>query len=229
MQKVIFYLAVILSVCMFASCNKDDDAAISLNEKEVTLQVDGKQQLKATGDVSKWSSANDFIASVSENGMITANHVGETSIMAQGSGGFALCNVIVKPQYTYYVEPLCKEGATKNDIKQFEKRKLHSEDSERLFYDGENSLLTAVVYQFDTNGKLKFVMLMLPHHNSTTLASQLINFLLERYNSFADIDGVYTFIDANKLKSASKLIYLEVNPQGYRGYISITYAVNTNK
>lgn len=88
MQKVIFYLSVILSVCMLASCSKDDDDAISLKEKEVTLLVDGKQQLKATGEVSKWSSANDFITSVSENGMITANHVGET-IMVQKAQHYA--------------------------------------------------------------------------------------------------------------------------------------------
>ena len=82
MQKVIFYLAVILSVCMFSSCSKDDDFSISLNEKEIVLHVDATQQLKATGEVSKWSSENDFIASVSESGMVTANHVGETRIMA---------------------------------------------------------------------------------------------------------------------------------------------------
>lgn len=52
MQKVIFYLAVMLSVCIFSSCSSNDDSPISLQEKEVTLKVDGIQQLKATGDVS---------------------------------------------------------------------------------------------------------------------------------------------------------------------------------
>lgn len=229
MQKVIFYLAVMLSVCMFSSCNSNDESPFSLQEKEVTLKVGGTQQLKVTGDVSKWSSENDFIASVSVNGMVTANHVGETRVMAQGSNGSASCNVIVTPKYTYYVEPLCKEGATREDVKKFEKRKLRSDDSDGLFYEGENSLVSAVAYQFDANGKLKFALLVLPHHNSSTLATQLINFLLERYNPVADIDGVYTFINANKLNSANKVVYMEVSPQGYHGYISITYAVNTNK
>ena len=53
-------------------------------------------------------------------------------------------------------------------------------------------------------------MLMIPHHNSTVLAKQLISFLLERYNPVADIDGVYTFVDANSLKDAHKIIYMEV-------------------
>lgn len=52
MQKVIFYLAVMLSVCMFSSCSSNDDSPNSLQEKEVSLKVDGTQQLKATGDVS---------------------------------------------------------------------------------------------------------------------------------------------------------------------------------
>ena len=229
MQKVIFYLAVMLSVCMFSSCSSNDDTSVSLNEKEVVLKVDGTQQLKATGDVSKWSSENDFVASVSETGMVKANHVGETQIMAQGSNGSASCNVTVKPQYSYYIEPLCKEGVTKQDIKKFETRKLHTESSDDLFYDGENSTISTVGYKFDTNGKLNFVMLMLPHHYSTTLATQLINFLLERYNPVTDLDGVYTFIDANKLNLANKIVYMEVNPKGYSGYICITYLVNTNK
>lgn len=229
MQKVIFYLAVMLSVCMFSSCSSNDDALISLSEKEVTLKVDATQQIKATSDVSKWSSENDFIASVSESGMVTANHIGETRIMAQGSNGSAFCNVSVKPQYAYYMEPLCKEGTTKEDIKKFEKRNLHTESSDGLFYDGENSTVSAVAYKFDTNGKLNFVMLMLPHHYSTTLASQLINFLLERYNPLADFDRVYSFIDANKLNLANKIVYMEVSPKGYNEYICITYKVNTNK
>lgn len=70
---------------------------------------------------------------------------------------------------------------------------------------------------------------MLPHHYSTTLASQLINFLLERYNPLADFDRVYSFIDANKLNLANKIVYMEVSPKGYNEYICITYKVNTNK
>ncbi len=229
MQKEIFYLAVMLSVCMFSSCSCNDDAPISLSEKEVTLKVDATLQLKATEEVSKWSSENNFIASVSESGMVTANHVGETRIMAQGANGSAFCNVTIKPQYTYYIEPLCKEGVTKEDVKRCETRKLHTESADGLFYDGENSAVSAVAYKFDTNGKLNFVMLMLPHHYSTTLASQLINFLLERYIPVADFDGIYSFINANKLNLANKIVYMEVSPKGYNEYICITYKVNANK
>lgn len=149
--------------------------------------------------------------------------------MASGNGNSATCKIVVEPQYSYYIEPLCQAGITKADVKRFEKRNLRSETSDGLFYDGENALVSAVAYQFDSNGKLNFVMLMIPHHNSTVLAKQLINFLLERYNPVADLDGVYTFVDANSLKDAHKIMYMEVSPKGYYNYISIIYKVNTSK
>ena len=229
MQKVFLILAAMLSAFAFTSCSSDDDSTVSLAESAVTLKVDENKQLKASGNVKKWGSENEFIASVSIRGLVTANHVGETQVMANGSNGSAICKITVQPKYTYYIEPLCKEGITKSDVKKYEKRNLRSESTDGLFYNGENTLVTAVAYQFDSNGYLKYVLLMIPHHNSSVLAQQLINFLLERYNPVADIDGVYTFIDANSVKTANKIVYMEVAPQGYYNYISVTYAINTNK
>lgn len=229
MQKVFMILAAMLSAFAFTSCSSDDDSTVSLSESAVTLKVDENKQLKASGDVKKWGSENEFIASVSTNGLVTANHVGETQVIANGSNGSAICHVTVQPQYTYYAEPPCKEGITKSDVKKYEKRNLRSESTDGLFYDGESSLVTAVAYQFDSNGYLKYVLLMIPHHNSSVLVQQLVNFLLERYNPVTEMDGVYSFIDANNLKTASKIVYMEVAPQGYYNYISVTYVVNTNK
>lgn len=229
MQKVFLILAAMLSAFVFTSCSKDDDSTVSLAESSATLKVDENKQLKVSGEVKEWSSENEFIASVSATGLVTANHVGETRIMAKGPNSSAICNITVQPQYTYHTEPLCKEGITKSDVKKYEKRKLRSETTDGLFYNGENSLVTAVAYQFDSNDHLKYALLMIPHHNSSVLTQQLINFLLERYNPVADIDGIYSFIDANNLKTASKIVYLEVAPQGYYNYISVTYAINTNK
>lgn len=64
--------------------------------------------------------------------------------MASGNGNSATCKIVVKPQYSYYIEPLCQEGITKDDVKRFEKRNLRAETSDGLFYDGENSLVSAV-------------------------------------------------------------------------------------
>ena len=229
MQKVMLFLASMLIVFSLSSCSNDDDSAITISPKEVTMKVDEIKQLQTTGDIQKWRSEDNFIASVSPTGAVTANHVGETNVMASGNGNSATCKIVVEPQYSYYIEPLCQAGITKADVKRFEKRNLRSETSDGLFYDGENALVSAVAYQFDSNGKLNFVMLMIPHHNSTVLAKQLINFLLERYNPVADLDGVYTFVDANSLKDAHKIMYMEVSPKGYYNYISIIYKVNTSK
>lgn len=150
MQKVMLFLASMLIVFSLSSCSKDDDSTITISPKEVTMKVDENKQLQTTGDIQKWSSENIFIASVSPTGSVTANHVGETNIMASGNANSATCKIIVEPQYSYYKEPLCQEGITKADVKRFEKRNLRSETSDGLFYDGENSLVSAVAYQFDS-------------------------------------------------------------------------------
>ena len=148
MQKVMLFLTSILIVFSLSSCSNDDDSAITISPKEVTMKVDESKQLQTTGDIQKWSSENIFIVSVSPTGVVTANHVGETNIMASGNGNSATCKIVVEPQYSYYIEPLCQEGITKADVKRFEKRNLRSETDDGLFYDGENSLVSAVAYQF---------------------------------------------------------------------------------
>ena len=143
------FLASMLIVFSLSSCSNDDDSAITISPKEVTMKVDEIKQLQTTGDIQKWSSEDNFIASVSPTGAVTANHVGETNVMASGNGYSATCKIVVEPQYSYYIEPLCQAGITKAAVKRFEKRNLRSETSDGLFYDGENALVSAVAYQFD--------------------------------------------------------------------------------
>ena len=102
MQKVMLFLASMLIVFSLSSCSKDDDSTITISPKEVTMKVDENKQLQTTGDIQKWSSENIFIASVSPTGSVTANHVGETNIMASGNANSATCKIIVEPQYSYY-------------------------------------------------------------------------------------------------------------------------------
>ena len=104
------FLASMLIVFSLSSCSKDDESTITISPKEVTMKVDENKQLQTTGDIQKWSSEDNFIASVSSTGSVTANHVGETNIMASGNGNSATCKIVVEPQYSYYIEPLCQEG-----------------------------------------------------------------------------------------------------------------------
>ena len=79
--------------------------SISLNKTEVTLHVDESVQLSATlkpsgiTDTISWSSQYNSFASVSNNGCVYANHVGNTTITARTSNGLtATCNVHIIPR-----------------------------------------------------------------------------------------------------------------------------------
>lgn len=225
MKKLFGMMAImVMATWFFTSCSSDDDDNIVLSESSVTMKCEDTKTLKASGDVNTWKSENEFVATVSEGGVITAEHVGETNIMASGNGGSAMCKVTVEGKYNYYIEPLCKKGITKSDVKKYESRELKSETDDGLYYTGENSMVGAVAYSFDDSGKLKMALVMLPHHNSTTLAKQLTSFLLERYKYAADLDGVYSFVDANRLADATKIVYMQVAPKGYSNYVCITYS-----
>lgn len=76
------FLASMLILFSLSSCSKDDESTITISPKEVTMKVDENKQLQTTGDIQKWSSEDNFIASVSSTGSVTTNHVGETTIMA---------------------------------------------------------------------------------------------------------------------------------------------------
>ena len=109
-------LPVLSFFCLFAGCGPDDDktnppptSSISICEKELTLLIGAKRQLTVTivpatapQEVS-WKSGDISIASVDDNGQITAHSVGSTTITAttQSDGNLAVCSLdVVNPSIT---------------------------------------------------------------------------------------------------------------------------------
>lgn len=224
-MKKIFAMMAIAAMAsgLFTSCSSDDDD-LALSESSVTLKSDETKTLKASGSVNTWKSENEFVATVDASGVVTAKHVGETYIVASGNGGTVTCKVTVEGKYEYYIEPLCKRGATKSDVKKFERRTLKSESNDVLIYTGESSAVSTVTYTFDDSGKLNFISVLLPHYNSTTLAKLLTNFLLERYQYVSKIEDAYAFMDGYNTADATKFVYLESSPSGYKKYMRVIYA-----
>jgi len=75
---------------------------VTLNKSEITLNVDKTYQLTAkvqatTTEYEKviWSSGDDEIATVDENGLVTGIALGETTIKAAAGFNTATCKVIV--------------------------------------------------------------------------------------------------------------------------------------
>lgn len=190
MKKVISILFPLISVALsFSSCSNDDNSSLSqLDKTEVTLYVEETSNLTYSGGDCIWTSDNPLIASV-ENGVITANHVGETMIHAND----AVCKVTVKSNYTKYYDPYTNWGKEKDLVKQYMKNyELQSETDDRLTYQGDNSVLL-YTYVFD-NGKLNACGFAVDSSDS----NYMTNYLLERYIPVANEGNLYTFISPDK-------------------------------
>lgn len=89
--------------------------AVELNESSLELDSGETIQLKATvspeaaSDAEvKWSSSNESIATVNDDGMVTAITTGEATITADAEGSKAVCKVTVRPDFSVelYGDPL---------------------------------------------------------------------------------------------------------------------------
>lgn len=180
MKKITFLF--LTSLLIFSvGCSKDDDN-VSVRESSISLYYEDTYQLTATGSNRiQWSSDDEFVAKVSRNGLVTANHVGTTYIRASSRPSDPKCRVTVAPKYNFYKEPIADWTLTKSDII----RKLgtpDSDDGNTISYKGDDVALLDM-YIFGDNGKLE----------SSTVAfrfSQLSNvlyFLQERHQPVAVI------------------------------------------
>ena len=120
----------------------NDVVSISLDKHDISIARDSTVLLTATAlpedadDTSVvWSSDNENIATVDENGLVTAIGIGETVITAtahDGSGRKDKCNITVTPK-------LVKQITLSND--------------EITLYNNDNVQLTATVYPEDADIK----------------------------------------------------------------------------
>lgn len=184
-------LALAAIVCML-SCSKDDSKEPSLNKTKITLYVDETEKLTYSGnDECTWSSDNKRVADVN-NGVVTANHVGTTTIHANNLA----CEVIVKPRYTSFTEPYLEFGSSKSEVKsQMSGYTLKSEDNTMLTYYGKGNV-DNYGYQFKY-GALE----MSAFYTELSCSLSLSDFLLERYLVFdsekSSTERIYTLVSVD--------------------------------
>lgn len=180
----------------FASCGSDDDDTITLKDREVTLKSGDTYQITAESSNSiSYTCDNEYYATVSSSGLVTAKRVGETEIkLSDGSSNVNL-RVIVNPKSNLYPEPNVEFGISKTDLI----RKIGAPTSETtgaIGYSDYSPNAPIAMYMFDTNDRLTSSMVLV----KTAYSSELGSFLSERYVYGTKINEEYTYILINALK-----------------------------
>ena len=79
--------------------NTEEGDTLALNRTTLTLTTEKTHQLKVTGageETITWASSDSAVATVDENGLVTAVDVGEAEITAEVKGETLTCKVTVK-------------------------------------------------------------------------------------------------------------------------------------
>lgn len=204
---------------VFTSCSSDDDDNQTSNvlTKTSIILHKGETTVVSNQESEQIKSENDFIASVTRQGVVTANHVGETKIVC----GNEMCSVKVEAKYNLYSDPCVEFGtATKARVKSIAKAQLIQEDAKALLYKENEE--TAITYKFDTDGKLDGVLVIFKHNNVSSKATELANFMKERYEPIS-ISGTSSYFKNSYDKDYNMVVCVDLQVSGYNGVAQILY------
>lgn len=213
MKKVLFTFCTFMCVMLFTSC---ENSKMKISPSHVTLHFEEEVGLTVTDNHSNvtWATDDDFVASVNYNGIVTAEHVGTTTITAKDGKEDAYCSVSVTPEYYTYNEPIMDWGCSKQTLIS-KKGTPDSNQSDVVAYIQSESKGIIEMYKFEY-GKLvmSYVGLSLNFANT-----DVANFLIERYLPVTITDsGTYGFINAMTLEEATLLVALMIEDMVIVGY-----------
>lgn len=179
-----------------ASCGsdeeKEEDFAISSSEE--TIKVGNTSKLTATSRCS-WSSDNEFVAEIDDDGNVKTNHVGETvikAVSAKDARNSVECKVIVEGLYNTYKEPVLEFGISRSELLEKESRDFsHQYGSEGMAFSGENSIVDRVNYYFDDDKLVQADVVI--YHNGSDAVKETVNaYLNERYATNDILNAIYS-------------------------------------
>ena len=200
-MKNLLLLFALIAATLISSCSKEDEKP-QLTLDIITLEMKYKEIKQLTinniedGATTKWSSNDEFIATVSSKGEVTAMHVGKTQIIVTSGDVELICEVIVSPELTLYERPNVEFGESKSYIKQIEKRTLDSETESLLAYKDDKAIAIHYLFEYE-----KLIVSAVILNLLSTDPEQLVDFLTERYNILGN-DGEYFIWTKNNMMIA---------------------------
>ncbi|MGM1055440.1 MAG: hypothetical protein ACQEWG_06100 [Bacteroidota bacterium] len=222
MKNTVLLFGIAFSL-LIVSCSKDDevDKLITLESSVKTLYFGDEYQIEATSNTPLlYSSDDEYHASVSELGLVTARFIGETNIVLSNGNDTKKVSITVKAQSNLYPDPNLEFGTSKSALL----AKYGTPDVETetvILYDNYSNAAEAVMYLFDDNNNLKSSAVMV----KTAYSSNLGTFLVERYLT-VDRDNLI-FVNALEPENATMLIGADLYNLSYWLVVYVPYSSTT--
>lgn len=183
-----------------------EEATITLETTSTTLKSGETFQIIAECENPiTYSSENEYYATVSEDGLITAGFVGSTNITLESEFDTQTFEVTVEPVSDLYPEPEITIGESKDDIiERFGTPGDEDEEAIAYYNYSENSSMLLVA--FDENNLVEYYAVVL----GLDYTDQLDTFLGERYLFVNEEDGVKVYINALDVNEATLIVGSQV-------------------
>ena len=172
-----------------------DTTAATLNHGE-TYQINAECENPIT-----YSTENEYVAMVSEDGLITANFVGSTIINLESEFDTKNFEVTVEPVSDLYPEPEIEFGESRESIiEKFGEPDAETEEAVGYFDYSENT--TMMMVMFDEDDLVEYYVVIF----DVDFSDELDTFLSERYLFAQEEEGIKVYINALDVNEATMFV-----------------------
>lgn len=195
MKRLLSAIASVAAI-LSMSCS-DDKGGIMLAESEKTLYSGETYQIEAesaSGSALTYTVENEYHATVSDKGLVTAGFVGQTDVVVSDGSEARSVSITVAPRHTLYADPCTEWGTPKEQIIQrYGTPDLTSDAEGTITYYDYSPAAERLVYHFDGNNALKGVSVMV----KTPYGPDIADFMAERYYLLSYDPDLFTYMYAN--------------------------------
>lgn len=160
------------------------------------------------GSTQSWSSSNTFVATVSNDGTITGQHVGNCIVSCPHGS----CRVTVSATINLFPDPITQWGLSKSQVIAKAGQNYQETESGDLAYETGNSVAPYLGYSFE-NGGLSTTILFI----KTAYTNQVVDHLSERYKFMYKEGSSFVFINGNTTSESNTIVILKYYNSSYWG------------